>query len=101
MVFQRFNVKIKTGAPNHGLVETINREITRAIIHAENQCHKDKPVYWTQELHQLKLHHSVWCQLRSRLKRRLPVSHAIHRAEQLTIPIMTATTSDEAQAASS
>ena len=43
--------------------------------------------YWTQELHQLKLHHSVWCQLKLRLRCRLPLAHVIHRADQPLIPI--------------
>ena len=98
---QRFNDLIQTGAPNHELIETIDREITQASVHAENKCRKCKPAYWTQELHQLKLHHSVWCQLRSRLHQHLPVTHIciVHRADQLKIPITTDTTLVEAQAA--
>ena len=46
-VFQRFNKLIKTGAPNHGLIETIDRVITWASVHAENQCCKHKASYWT------------------------------------------------------
>ena len=56
-----------------------------------------KPAYWTQELHQLKLHHSVWCQLKSRLRQRLPVTHVVQQAEKLTIPIMGTTTIAEAR----
>ena len=86
-MFYRFNSLIQTELPNHDLIENIDREITRASVHAENKCRNRKPAYWTQELHQLKPHHSVWCQLKSRLGRRLPVTHVVQRAEQHTIPI--------------
>ena len=92
-VFHRFNSLIQTRVPNHDFIENSDCEITRASVHAENKCRNRKPsAYWTQELHQLKLHHSVWCQLKSRLKQRFPITHIIHRSEQHTIPITMTTT---------
>ena len=61
-VFRRFNELTLTGLPDHTLIEAIDREITRACQHAENKCRRRRSGYWTQELHQLKLHRSVWCQ---------------------------------------
>ena len=41
----------------------------------------------------------MWCQLRSRLRRRLPVTHLVARATQLKIPITDSTTLPEASSA--
>ena len=95
-VFQRFNTRIHMGLPNHKLLKCIDPKITRASVHAENKCCRRKPGYWTQELHQLKLHFSVWCQLKSQIRCRLPVTNVVHRAEQLSIPITTHSTLTEA-----
>ena len=96
-VFHRFNSLIQTGLLNHELIENTDREITCASVHAEKKWCKHKPAYWTQELHQLKLHHLVWCQLKSRLLQRLPVTHVVQQAEKLAIPIMMTTTINDAK----
>ena len=76
-VFHRFNELQRTGLPNHNFIETINQKITRACKHAESKCRRRQSGHWTQELHQLKLHHSVLCQFKSRLCRQLPLAHVL------------------------
>ena len=79
-IYERLSSLNKSGQPDHQLIETIDREITRACQHAENHCRKRRMTYWSVELHRAKLKLSVWCQIRSRLRRHLPIDTIICRA---------------------
>ena len=84
-VYHQLTTLLKSGRPNHDLVETIGRKITRACQHAKNTCRKCCLTYWTVDLHRDKLKLSVWCQLWSRLCCNLPITTIIKRAHHWNI----------------
>jgi hypothetical protein len=69
--------------PNHEEAETLDREIRRACEHGANQCKKGHLDYWSIEIHELKRNLSVWCQFRSRKKRKLPSTSLITRTKEI------------------
>ena len=91
-IINRIRTLIKHDSPDHETAEAIDREITRAGKHAENQCRRRRRDYWNVDLHLAKLRLSVWIQYRRRTTRKLPTNTIIERAATFGIIIPPDTT---------
>ena len=82
-VLNRISNMLKSDVPNHEEAEAIDAEITRACQHGANQCKKRRMDYWSIEIHELKRNLSVWCQFRSRKKRKFLSTALIARTRDI------------------
>ena len=82
-VLDRISKLIKSDDPNHEEAEKLDREITRACQHGSNQCKKRRMDYWSIEIHELKRNLSVWCQFKSRKKRKFLSTALIARTNKI------------------
>ena len=77
---------LKSDHHDHHLFEIIDREIIRVCQHAEDNTYsKHRLTYWTVDLHQAKLKLSVWCQIQSRLCKKLSITTIVKRPQHWDI----------------
>jgi len=82
-VFNRIKDLMESPRPNGAEAEAIDREITRACMHGESKCKRRCKSYWSVELHQTRRDLSIFCQLRSRRKRKLSCNSLLQRATEI------------------
>ena len=86
-VIERVNALMESIEPNPTEAEALDREITRAVLHAENKIRRRRQEYWSIDLHKTRIELSIWCQYRSRKKRNLTCASLTTRAEAFGVEI--------------
>jgi hypothetical protein len=84
-IFDRIQKLMESEYPNNEEAERIDRGITQACEHGENEFRRHPLHYWGFELHELKRELSVYCQLRRRRKKGLASKALVARTEELGI----------------
>ena len=94
-VYNRLSSSMESESRDHStLIEPLNREITQACQHTENEYQRRHMTYWTVNLHQAKLKLSIWYQIRSQMCCKLPITTIVHHAKQWDITYPTGCTSE-------
>ena len=90
-VFARVHELTKSSIPNFRELEKIDNIMTKACELGESKCTRKGKSYWSIDLHTTKRDLSIWCTLRSWLKRKLDIDALIERAQEVGVELAGAT----------
>ena len=90
-VFARVYELTKSPRPNFRELEKIDKIITKACKLGKSKCTQKGKSYWSMDLHTTKRDLSIWCTLRSWVKRKLDTSALIQCAQEVGVNLVGAT----------
>ena len=90
-VFERVHALTTSSQPNFRELEKIDKLMTKACELGESKCTRKGKSYWSMDLHTTKRDLSIWCTMRSWLKRKLDTSVLIQRSREVDVDLEGAT----------
>ena len=90
-VFPRIAALMNSPSPNFHELEKLDKLMTEACKVGESKCKRKGKSYWSIELHTIKRDLSIWCTMKSWMKRKMDTKILIQRASDVDVDLSEAT----------